>query len=144
MIDMKNSSVAVLAIAIIWSAAFVFWYYAFPAPIELLGGDKVHPAKVKAGESFAVTRNYRIVRTEPITITREMTKGDCRAACEKISLPLSVITFKPGEYKGTREFIVPPYADPGIWTLSFSHSWNGRLGRVVSVALPELQIEVIP
>lgn len=143
MIDMKNSS-AVLTIAVVWTAAFALWYYAFPAPIELLGGDKVHPTKVRAGEAITITRNYRVVRMEPITITREMTKGDCRVGCEKITLPSSIITFRPGEYKGTREFVVPPHADPGVWTLSFSHSWYGRLGRVVSVPLPDLQIEVIP
>ena len=134
----------VVAVLLIWAAAYLFWLYAFPSPIELMGGDTVTPQKVRAGERVSITRNFRVLRAEPLNVTREAIRGDCKKSCEVIDLTSSTMTLPPGEYRNVvREHTIPIHAEPGIWRLVFSVHWQGRFGRYVSESLPELTIEVI-
>lgn len=140
-----KSMVTVSLALLVWTLALAFWYYAHPAPIVMLGGDLAEPTQVRAGGIVVVSRNFRVVKNEPLHVTREMIKGDCRKACDIVSLPSGGLALEAGEYTNIRrEHRIPTHVSPGLWRLVFTIHWQGRLGRYVSAPLPELLIEVVP
>lgn len=127
-----------------WSVAIAFMVYSPTAPIQFLGGDLVSPTKARAGEAVTVTRSFRILRDDPMTVTRTMISGDCAVSCEIVDLPGGNLALSAGEYLNmARDHVIPAVAQPGMWRLVFSVNWRDHLNRERRVALPALDVEVV-
>ena len=136
-------ALAVLTLSI-WAALVGLLFYKPASPFVDLGGDEVAPAKVAPGGTVTVTRNFRIVRDEPMTVTRAMIFGDCKESCEILDLSTSKLSLTQGEYrKIAREHIIPMLAQPGPWRLVFVVHWQDHFGRELRQPLAELSVEVV-
>ena len=139
---MKPFSIAVVLAVLLLGGVFLFF---FPSPIVLLGGDRVEPTQVRAGDTISVWRNYRVRRDVHLTNTRAMTQGDCSHSCEVIDLRSGSRVLKRGDHIDVRrDHVIPLHTRPGKWTLGFTLSYAGIFGRVVTIELQRLDIEVIP
>lgn len=140
---MIRGAVIGLAIAV-WGAAIWFWMYS-PCPLVDLGGDAVEPAVVKPLGKITVTRNFRVLREEPMRVSRQMIHGDCKKSCEIVDLPGSTLALDPGEYPNfKRDHLIPSYVEPGQWRLVFTIHWQDHLGRELHQKLTELTVTVLP
>lgn len=130
-------------LASLWLGTVTLYLYVPPSPYVPLGGDTVTPAKVKAGEHIAIKRYYRMTRDDTMLVTRSMVAGSCPKACEIIDLPSSSIVQAAGIHERTRDHLIPTTASPGRWVLRFAVHWEDRLGRTITMPMPDLEIEVV-
>lgn len=130
-------------ISSLWLGTVGLFLYVPPSPYEPLGGDRVIPTTVRAGDHIAIRRHYRMTRDDTMTVTRSMVAGSCPRACEIIDLPSSSIVQTAGIYERTRDHLIPTTASPGRWILRFAVHWEDRLGRTITMPMPELEIEVV-
>lgn len=143
-VQMKLIKFLLYAVSAMWVMTIAFWMSTPSSPIEQLGGDTVSPERVRAGEIVTVTRNFRIIRNQAMSVSRTMILGDCEKRCEIVDLPSGHLTLAPGDYINIqREHVIPATTDPGEWRLVFSVNWQDRLGRTINERLPELTIEVV-
>lgn len=133
-----------IAMFVLWAGLLAWMVYTPSSPFVDLGGDKVVPTKVKAGDVVTVTRNFRITREAPMAVTRTMVRGDCKASCEILDLAHGKLLLPPAEYRNVlRDQAIPTTAQPGVWQLIFTVQWEDSLGRDHNQKLAALEIEVV-
>ena len=128
-----------------WIATAGLWLYQPAPPLDGWHDDSAFPAIVQAGDAFVVNRNFISKKQIVVHFTREMIKGDCRVACQRIPLPSGTLSLEQQEYKNSAlHYIVPTTATPGKWRLVFSYQWEDWFGRARAYKMPEIEIEVVP
>ena len=128
----------------LWVVTAIVMIFPTTSPMIYIDAGSVYPAKVKAGETMYVTRNFIVTRDDFVTVSRRMVAGDCKVKCEKVNLPTSDMRLAVGEYRNnTVPHVIPFPAKPGKYKLEFSIQWQDRIGRVISMPMPILEVEVI-
>lgn len=135
---------AVFCLSLLAVGCFIYLVFlSLDMPIVNLEGDKLTPARVKAGERVTVYRSFRVLREQEFTVNRYMVKGDCKPNCELIDLSTSRLTLQEGDYIAVRrDHVIPERASPGLWTLQFTWYWRDRIGREHSLPLVPLGVVV--
>lgn len=120
-------------------------FYEPPSPLVDLGGDAIAPAAVKPLGRIEITRNFIILRSEPMRVSRRMIKGDCRTSCEIVDLPSGSLLLDPGEYRNIRrDHLIPSFVAPGEWRVLVTIYWQDQLGRELHQNLAGLKLVVLP
>lgn len=101
-------------------------------------------ARSGAGDVIGVTREFRVIRDDRVYLVRTMTKGSCPVACDIVDLHGGWVEVIKGDYRRTRDIVIPATIRPGIWTLAFHQQWEDSFGRRYSRPLPTMEIEVTP
>lgn len=140
---MVRTRIYIAAGALCWLATIALWLWPAPAPFESFGVDTVTPDRIKPGDAFVVSRNYRATRRELWTVTRTMVRGDCAKTCEFVDLPAGSLMVEEGSYVDIRRaYVAPVTITPGVWVLRFTVQWDSLFWGVQKKSLPPLSITV--
>jgi len=132
------------AITALWVSVLTWAVWPTDPPIEYLSGDSVIPQVVNVGGTITVTRRYRVLREEAVTVIRTLVRGDCSISCEVVDLPSSTVTMPVQEFRvQSRDMTLPKTVEPGSWRVVFFQQWRDRIGRVHSSPIPVLRFTVV-
>lgn len=127
------------------AAAFALSLWPTMSPWESFGVDTVTPTHVHPGGTVTVARNFRISRSEVLTVTRAMVRGDCRKKCDYADLSGGTFAVEEGIYvDNRRSHKIPDDIAPGIWILRFAIQWDAPLWGMQKASLPPLTLTVDP
>ena len=141
---MTRTAIAISSIGLVWVCSLAFYFYTPASPYIPLGGDTVTPSATRAEGVVTLLRNFEVTRRADIQITRQLIRGTCPRDCEAVDMPTSYLTIEPGTYARKRDLIIPRTAHAGKWQFHFHVRWDDHFGRTFSIALPVLDVEVIP